>query len=218
MGGVNGGVRLGAAAAAGEFGEQGLEAGIVGGDTEVKVEAGRVGGERGEGGGVGLEFLLDAGAASGSAAGGDGRGLSGGDEGLEGGEGVGVGVGGSGAEAGGGEVGGAVAMGVEEGVKSVGTTGGKLPVDGAVAVGAGVISKELFGEVAGDGGRGGLVVSAVKLVGDEVKVGGEIASAEVGREEGAEVGEEVGNGLEGRVKWLRCGRLEAAEGAADDVA
>ena len=69
-------------------------------------------------------------------------------------------------------------------------------------IGTGVVGEELFGEVAGDGGRGGFVVGAVKLVGDEVKVGGEISSAEVGGEEGVEVGEEVGNGLEG---WARGG-------------
>lgn len=184
-------------AAAREFGEQGLETGIVGGNAEVKVEAGRVGGERGKGGSVGLEFLLEAGAASRGTASSDGRGLSGGDEGLEHGEGGGFSAG-----VGGGEVGGAVAMGVEEGVKSVGATGGELPVDGAVVIGTGVVGEELFGEVAGDGGRGGFVVGAVKLVGDEVKVGGEISSAEVGGEEGVEVGEEVGNGLEG---WARGG-------------
>ena len=59
-------------AAAGEFGEQGLETGVVGGNAEVKVEAGRVGSERSEGGGVGLEFLLEAGAASRGATSGDG--------------------------------------------------------------------------------------------------------------------------------------------------
>lgn len=189
-------------AVAGEFGEQGLEAGIVGGDTEVKVETGRVGGERGEGGGAGLKFLLEAGAASRGMASGDGRGLSGGDERLEGREGVDVGVGRSSAEVGGGEVGGVVAMGVEKSVKSVGATGGELPVDGAVVIGAGVVGEELFGEVAGDGGRGGFVVGAVKLVGDEVKVGGEVGGAEVGGEEGVEIEEEVRNGLEG---WARSG-------------
>ena len=199
-------VGLGVAAAR-EFGEQGLEAGVVGGDAEIKVEARRVGSKGGESGGVGLEFLLEAGAASGSAAGGDGRGLGGGNEGLEGGEGgsssAGVGRSGAevgGSEAGGSEVGGAIAMGVEEGVKGVSATRGELPVDGTVVIGAGVVGEELFGEVAGDGGRGGFVVGAVKLVGDEVEVGGEIASAEVGGEEGVEIGEEVGNGLEGRAR------------------
>ena len=59
-------------AAAREFGQQGLETGVVGGNTEVEVEAGRVGGEGSEGGGVGLEFLLEAGAASRGATSGDG--------------------------------------------------------------------------------------------------------------------------------------------------
>ena len=199
-------------AVAGEFGEQGLEAGVVGGNTEVKVEAGRVGGERGEGGEVGLELLLEAGAASGGAAGGDGGGLSGGGEGLEDLEGGG-GFGGGGSVAGcgrgirivGGEVGGAVAMGVEEGVESVGATRGELPVDGAVMVGAGMVSEELFGKVASDSDRGGFVVGAVELVGDEVEVGGEVGGVEIGREEGFEIGEEVGDGLEGWAGWERRG-------------
>ena len=144
-----------------------------------------------------MELLLEAGAASRGAASGDGRRPGGGDEGLEGGEGGGfsAGVGRS-------EVGGAVAMSIEEGVKGVGATGGELPVDGAVVIGAGVVGEELFSEVAGDGGRGGFVVSAVKLVGDEVKAGGEVGAAKVGGEESVEVGEEAGNGLEG---WARRG-------------
>ena len=120
-------------------------------------------------------------------------------EGREGGS-SSAGVGRGGAEVSRGEVGGAVAMGVEKSVKSVGATGGELPVDGAVVISAGVVGEELFGEVAGDGGWSRFVVSAVKLVGDEVKVGGEIASAETGGEEGVEIGEEVGNGLEGRAR------------------